>query len=68
MNINTIKIEIRKKIANMNRDSFENFIFELLQMYLRTHPKENPETFYHVLHWYGLVRDSKKVWRKDDEK
>lgn len=37
MNMNTIKQELHKKIARMDRDSFNKFISDLENCYIKTH-------------------------------
>lgn len=60
MHMNTLKLEIRKKIANMDHYGFEKLLGELINMYLSTHPKETREKLYYrlrdgitnIISWY----------------
>ena len=43
MNFNTLKQELHKKIKNMSKEDFINFIEELKRIYDKVHPYERPE-------------------------
>ncbi len=38
--MNTLKMEIKKKVAKMNRADFENFISEIRRLYFNAHSVE----------------------------
>ena len=43
MNMNTLKMEIKKKVAKMNHADFDHFISEINRLYLNAHPGREME-------------------------